>query len=79
MRVNINFERRDLTFVQKSHTSPEHFGEAFAFNLIKQNVTYFSFIFLTKLTTASYFKFLHVVSMVAYQSKVLRVDINKNV
>ena len=49
MRVNINFERRDLTFVQKSHASPEHFGEAFAFNLIKQNVTYFSFIFLTKL------------------------------
>ena len=48
MRVNINFKRRDLTFVQKNHTSPEDFGEAFAFNLIKQNVTYFSFIFLTQ-------------------------------
>ena len=36
MWVNINFERRDLTS-----------GEVFAFNLIKQNVTHFSFIFLT--------------------------------
>ena len=44
--VNINFERRDLTSIKKSHSSPNHFGEAFAFNLIKQNVTHFSFIFL---------------------------------
>ena len=47
MWVNINFERRDLTSVQKSHPSLEFSGEVFAFNLIKQNVTHFSFIFLT--------------------------------
>ena len=47
MWVDINFERRDLTSVQKSHPSLEFSGEVFAFNLIKQNVTHFSFIFLT--------------------------------
>ena len=34
--------------VQKSHPSPDDFGETFAFNLIKQNLTQFSFIFLTQ-------------------------------
>ena len=48
MWVNINFERRELTSAQKSHLSTDNFGEAFAFNLIKQNVTYFSFMFLTQ-------------------------------
>ena len=48
MWVNINFERRDLTSAQKSHLSTDNFGETFAFNLIKQNVTYFSFMFLTQ-------------------------------
>ena len=31
MRVNINFERRDLTSEQKSNPSPDNFGETFAF------------------------------------------------
>ena len=48
MRVNINFERKDLFSVEKSHPSPDDFGEAFAFNSIKQNVTHFSFIFFTQ-------------------------------
>ena len=39
MRVNINFKRIDLFSVQKSHPSLDDFGEAFGFNLIKQNVT----------------------------------------
>ena len=42
---NINFERRDLTSAEKSHPSPDDFGETFAFNLIKENVSHFSFIF----------------------------------
>ena len=45
--VNINFERRDLTSAQKSHPFHNEFGEIFVFNIIKQNVTHFSFIFLT--------------------------------
>ena len=44
----INFERSDLTSTQKSHPSAYDFGEIIAFNLIKQNVTHFSFIFLTQ-------------------------------
>ena len=46
--VNINFDKRDLTSAQKSHSSPDDFGKTFLFTLIKQNVTYFSFIFLTQ-------------------------------
>ena len=48
MRANINFEKRDLTSAQKSHLSRDDFGKTFAFDLIKQNVTHFSFIFLTQ-------------------------------
>ena len=48
MWVNINFERRDLSSAQKSDLSTNNFGETFAFNLIKQYVTYFSFILLTQ-------------------------------
>ena len=47
-QVNINFERRDLTSTQKNHPSPDDFREIFACNLIKQNVTQFSFFFLTQ-------------------------------
>ena len=46
--VNINFDKKDLTSAQKSHSSPDDFGKTFLFTLIKQNVTYFSFIFLTQ-------------------------------
>ena len=46
--VNIKFQRRDLTSAKKSHPSSNGFGEIFALNLIKQNVTYFSLIFLTQ-------------------------------
>ena len=46
--VNINFKRRDAISAQKSYPFPHDFGEIFAFNLIKQNVTHFSFIFLTQ-------------------------------
>ena len=38
-----------MTSAQKIHLSPDDFGETFAFDLIKQNVTHFSFIFNTKL------------------------------
>ena len=38
--VNINFERTDLTSAQISHLSTDDFGEIFAFNLTKQNVTF---------------------------------------
>ena len=48
MWVNINFERRDLTSAQKRHPFPDDFGENFAWNLIKQSVTHFYFIFLTQ-------------------------------
>ena len=49
MCVNINFEIRDLTSSQKRHAFPRWFRRnLFVFNLIKQNVTHFSFIFLTK-------------------------------
>ena len=49
MWVNINFERRDLTSVQKSHPSPNDFGETFAFNLRKQDLKHFLFhLFNTK-------------------------------
>ena len=44
--LNINFERRDLFSAQKSYPFPNDFGEAFAFNVIKQNLTRFSFSFL---------------------------------
>ena len=81
--VNIKFERRDLTSVQKSHPSLEFSGEMFAFNLIKQNVTHFSFIFLTlnffvllKNLNLNYYCQVPWVSpyciMVAYQTKVSR-------
>ena len=46
--VSINFQRGDLTSAKKSHLSPDDFGETFAWNLIKQNATHFSFIFLTQ-------------------------------
>ena len=46
--ANIKFERRDLTSAQKNHPSFDDLGETFAFNLIKQNGTHFSFIFLTQ-------------------------------
>ena len=82
MWVNVNFERRDLFSVQKSHPFPDDFREAFTFKLIKQNVTHFSFILLTQsfllcpwkieiqIATPRCCKFLHIVSMVAYQAKV---------
>ena len=38
-----------MTSAQKIHLSPDDIGETFAFDLIKQNVTHFSFIFNTKL------------------------------
>ena len=38
-----------MTSAQKIHLSPDDFGETFAFDLIKQNVTHFSFIVNTKL------------------------------
>ena len=34
MWVNINFERRDLTSAQKSHPSPDDFGETYHLHLI---------------------------------------------
>ena len=46
--VNIKLERRDLTAAQKIYPFPDGFGEIFALNLIKENVTYFYFIFLTQ-------------------------------
>ena len=48
MRVNINYERGDLTFAQKSHPSPDDFGETFAFNLIKKCNTIFFHPFKAK-------------------------------
>ena len=48
MWLNMNFQRKDLTSAQKCHPSLIDFGETFAFNLIKQNRTHFSFIFLTQ-------------------------------
>ena len=53
MWVNINFERRDLNFVQKSLPSLDDFGEIFAFNLIKQNITHFFHLFKAKLFAVS--------------------------
>ena len=42
MSVNINFDRGDLTSIQKSRPSHNDFGETYLhFNLIKQNVTNF--------------------------------------
>ena len=42
MWVNINFDRGDLTSIQKSRPSHNDFGETYLhFNLIKQNVTNF--------------------------------------
>ena len=38
VRININFEREDLTSAPKIYPSPNDFGETFALNLIKQNV-----------------------------------------
>ena len=56
----------------------EKFALSFAFNLRKENVTDFSFIFLTQnvvlrhyITTARLCKFLHIVSTVAYQTLVV--------
>ena len=46
--VNINFERRELTSARTSYRSTDDFGAIFPLNLIKQNVTHFSFIFLNK-------------------------------
>ena len=46
--ANINFERGDLLSAQKSHPLPDDIGETLAFNLIKQSLIYFSFIFLTQ-------------------------------
>ena len=46
--VKINFERKALTSPQESHPSLDGFGEAFAFNLRKQNITHVSFMSLTQ-------------------------------
>ena len=46
--VDIDFEKKDLTSAQKSHPSPQDFGETCVSNLVKQNVTHFPFIFLTQ-------------------------------
>ena len=48
MWVNMNFETTDITSARKSHPSTNNFGDTFAFNLIKQIVIHFSFIFLTQ-------------------------------
>ena len=73
--VNINFERKDLNFLQKREvTLPppmilDKIAFSFAFDLRKQNVTDFSSISLTQnLTTARHCKFLHIASTVAYQT-----------
>ena len=70
MWVNNNFETRDLTSEQKCHPSPDNFGETFAFNLIKQNETHFSLIFLTKKRFAVYLKNLNL----NYYYQVLQVS-----
>ena len=44
----ISWLRFQQESAQKSHLSADDFGEIFAFNLIKQNVTHFSFNFLTE-------------------------------
>ena len=51
---------------------PDDFGETFAFNLIKQNVAHFSFIFLTKFFAMSVknLKGLHIVPTITYWTKV---------
>ena len=49
--ININFWRWDLNSLHKNHPPPmilEKFVFSFVFNLRKQNVTDFSFIFLTQ-------------------------------
>ena len=49
MWVNINLEGRDLTSAQKLNSPPQWiWRNLFSFNLIKQNRTHFSFIFLTR-------------------------------
>ena len=53
--VNINFERNDLNFPQKSHPD-------FSFLSLTQN-----FMLCHLITTAMHWKFLHIVSTVAYQ------------
>ena len=45
VRVDINFERRDLTPAQKSHPSSDDFRETFAFNLKKKCNTFFFHLF----------------------------------
>ena len=77
--VNINFERRDLNFLQKIHLPLmilEKFAFSFAFNLRKQNVTDSSFTPLkqtlccTRKLLLKHCKFLHIASTVVYQTMV---------
>ena len=44
MWVNINFERRNLTFAQKNGPSPDDFGEIFAFNLKAHSQVWYNFL-----------------------------------
>ena len=55
---NINFERSDLYFLQKSHPD-------FSFLSLTQN-----FMLCLLITTARHWKFLHIVSTVAYQTMI---------
>ena len=51
--VNINFERRDLTSAQESHSSPDDFGETFAFNTFNTFNAFSFHLFNTKLFAMS--------------------------
>ena len=64
--VNINFERRDLKFPQKSHPPPmilKKFALSFAINLRKQNVRFFFHVFSTKLYFVSLNYYCHALSV----------------
>ena len=43
-----NVSKKRPNFCTEKSPSPDDFGETFACNLIKQNVTHFPFIFLTQ-------------------------------